>query len=308
MKNTVDCMQNQPLVSIIIPTYRRDLSLLNALKSLSSQTYSNIEVILIDDNCNKDWNLKVNWIVNQSLWIHQGNFVYIVNDKNRGSAKSRNIGIEKARGDYISFLDDDDIYMPDKIESQVKDMIKSKAEYSLTDLWLYNEKRELIEKRKRQSLKVDLTTKELLKIHFMYHLTGTNVLMFERKYLNKIGGFDSVDVGDEFYLMQKAIENEGKLSYLRGCSVISIIHYEKSGLSSGESKIKGEVELFKHKEKFFNIFDASTIRYIRMRHYAVLSFVELRRGNLKKFLVLAIKCFITSPISSFKLFLERKQK
>lgn len=291
------------IVSIIVATYRRDVALRNALESLINQSYKDIEIIVIDDNANIQWNNKVNKIINEFKLLHQ--IKYIVNEKNKGSAKTRNIGIENSNGEYITFLDDDDIYLPNKIENQLNHMIETDSDFSVTDLELLNESGKRIEKRTRNYIKNNITVDELLKYHLMYHITGTDTMMFKREYLINIGGFEPIDVGDEFYLMQKAIEKGGRFTYLKVCDVKAYVHTKTSGLSSGESKIKGENALFKYKKKYFNKIDKTTIRYIKMRHYAVLAFAEIRRKQYLDFTKYYIKAFISSPVGCIKLLINR---
>ena len=140
-------MNNNSLVSIVVATYKRDLSLRKALESLINQTYKNIEIIVVDDNSNEEWNKKVKEIIDD--FINKSNIIYIKNEKNKGSAQTRNIGIEKANGEYITFLDDDDIYLPNKILNQLNKMKEYDADFSVTDLELLSENGKIIEKRTR---------------------------------------------------------------------------------------------------------------------------------------------------------------
>lgn len=106
----------QELVTVIITTYKRSDVVERAIKSVLSQTYKNIEIIVVDDNANiLDERKKTAEIVKK-----YPNIVYIANVKNLGGALSRNEGIYKAKGKYIAFLDDDDEYREDKIEKQYK--------------------------------------------------------------------------------------------------------------------------------------------------------------------------------------------
>ena len=95
------------LVSVIIATYKRDISLKNAIESIMAQTYKKVEIIVVDDNGDEKWSYKVKEILDSINGIHP--IIYIKNEVNKGSAETRNIGIRAARGEYITFLDDDDI-------------------------------------------------------------------------------------------------------------------------------------------------------------------------------------------------------
>lgn len=298
--NTDIYLDKPPIVSIIVATYRRDSTLEKALLSLENQTYKNIEIVVVDDNADDFWNKKVSNIISSIRLKSTKPYIYMKNQSNKGSANTRNIGIKAATGQYVSFLDDDDIYLPNKINSQVEHMIEKKSDFSLTDLNLYNENDKLVEKRNRNYIK-EYDKESLLKYHLMYHMTGTDTMMFKKDYLLEIGGFPSIDIGDEFYLQLKAIDAGGKFSYLPECNVKAYVHTETEGLSSGESKVKGENALFEYKKTYFDKLDIQNIRYIKMRHYAVLAFAEVRRKNYLVFLKNAIYSFSSSPLECIRL-------
>lgn len=292
-----------PPVSVIVATYKRDISLKKALESLINQTYESVEIIVVDDNGEIEWNNRVENIIDKMSLLHS--ITYIRNETNRGSAETRNIGIRIATGKYITFLDDDDVYLPDKIKNQVKHMVEKNSDYSITDLHLYDEEDRLIEKRNREYIKKG-DMHSLLRYHLMYHITGTDTLMFKKEYLLRIEGFPQINVGDEFYLMQKAIESGGTFSYLPICDVKAYVHEEIDGLSSGESKIKGENELYVHKKKYFDLFSSKEIRYIRMRHFAVLAYAKIRIKDYKTGVRYALCSFVSSPMACLKLIYNRK--
>ncbi|WP_409438745.1 glycosyltransferase family 2 protein [Psychromonas sp. GE-S-Ul-11] len=95
-------------VSVILPTRDRGELFMNAINSILVQTYPNIEIIIVDDFSSTPPDLSE---LNTNIPIH-----YHRNKLNLGGAKSRNIGVGLARGDFICFLDDDDEYFPEKIE------------------------------------------------------------------------------------------------------------------------------------------------------------------------------------------------
>lgn len=292
-------IEKTPLVSIVIATYRRKESLERAIISAINQTYSNIEIIVVDDNSDVKWNKMVEEIIEKCKASTGTPIKYIKNNHNMGSARTRNTGIEKAKGEYITFLDDDDIYLPTKIQFQVRDMIMQNADYSITDLFLYYEDGALCEKRIRFYLERDCD--DLLLKHLKYHMTGTDTMMFTKDYLTKIGGFEPIDVGDEYYLMCKAILAGGKFVYIARSDIKAYVHTEENGLSSGESKINGENDLYKYKEAFFRSMPQKDIRYIKMRHHAVLAFANKRSGNVVAFLNEGIRSFLSSPLDCIRL-------
>lgn len=112
------------LVSVIITTYKRTEELRKALHSVYSQTYKSLEVIIVDDNIEEMYSEIVKKIILE--YSSKIKIIYVKNKKNLGGALSRNEGIKLANGEYISFLDDDDEYYPNKIEKQIDIFKKTK--------------------------------------------------------------------------------------------------------------------------------------------------------------------------------------
>ncbi len=267
-------------VSVIVPTYRRAESLGKALDSLGRQTCRDFEVLVVDDNGDSGWNETVCQIVTGFQHSYPAMAVQLlVNRENLGSARARNVGIAAAEGEYVTFLDDDDLYLEDKLKLQLQFMEKGGLDYSITDLNLYNSRDQLVQRRIHSHLQ-KASPQELHRYHLMHHMTGTDTLMFRREYLLGIGCFPFIDQGDEFHLMERAIAGGGQLGYLPECQVKAYVHTGEEGMSSGAGKLRGERALYAYKKIFFGQMDARTRRYIRMRHYAVMAFAQLRRGRL----------------------------
>ena len=109
---------NQPLVTVIIPSYNHERYISQSIESVISQSYKNLEIIVIDDG-SKDQSLK---IINDLA--DKYGFIVIARE-NRGVAKTLNEGIGLANGKYISFLASDDYYLPRRIENAVLQLEKS---------------------------------------------------------------------------------------------------------------------------------------------------------------------------------------
>lgn len=295
-----------PLVSIIIATYRRETELIRALDSVANLNYSNYEVVLVDDNDDSIWNKKVNQIVAEFCKINTKICVkYIANHPNLGSARTRNVGIDMAEGEYICFLDDDDIYLPERIANQLEPMMEVDADYSITDLALYNEKNKLVEVRKRDYIE-ETTSEKLLQYHLMYHMTGTDTLMFKKEYLNKIDKFDPIDVGDEFYLMSKAILEGGRFLYAPVCDMKAYIHSAGGGLSSGDAKIDGENQLYEYKKKYLVKLPKDVKKYIKMRHHLVLGLAYAKEKRWFRFIKEGVSAVLTDYKSCILVVMNRK--
>lgn len=101
----------QPLVSVVIPTYNRAHTIERAINGVRQQTYSNLEIIVVDDGSTDD---------TQSRLGRLGDGVRVFRQSNKGPAAARNRGIQEARGNIIAFQDSDDHWHPEKIERQVE--------------------------------------------------------------------------------------------------------------------------------------------------------------------------------------------
>lgn len=106
-------MEFSPKISIIIPVYNGSNYLAEAIDSALAQTYNNIEVIVVNDGSNDEGKT-------ESLAMSYGERIRYYHKENGGVATALNLGIEKADGDYISWLSHDDIYVPEKLERQIK--------------------------------------------------------------------------------------------------------------------------------------------------------------------------------------------
>jgi glycosyltransferase involved in cell wall biosynthesis len=118
----------KPLVSIIIPAYNCERWIGETIKSALQQTWQNIEIIVVDDGSN-DNTLKIA----QSFTSEK---LQVLKQENKGASAARNAGLRIAQGDYIQFLDADDLLAADKIEVQLKEANNFGSEYLYSASWV----------------------------------------------------------------------------------------------------------------------------------------------------------------------------
>jgi glycosyltransferase involved in cell wall biosynthesis len=124
----------EDLVSVIMPSYNTGKFIKESIESVQSQTYQNWELIIVDD-CSTD-NTKE--LVAQFA-EKDSRIKYECNPQNSGAAITRNNALRRAKGKWIAFLDSDDLWMPDKLEKQIKFMVKNDYYFSYTNYCEINE-------------------------------------------------------------------------------------------------------------------------------------------------------------------------
>jgi glycosyltransferase involved in cell wall biosynthesis len=125
---------NEPLVSVILPTYNRAYIISRAISSVLNQTYRNLELIVIDDGSTDNTKDVVKNFNDDRL-------KYINHKQNKGANAARNIGINYANGEYVAFQDSDDEWLPEKIEKQINVFKEAKTEVGVvyTSFWSIND-------------------------------------------------------------------------------------------------------------------------------------------------------------------------
>ena len=114
-------MEND-LISIVLPIYNVENYLERCIKSVISQTYKNLEIILVDDGSTDDCSKMCD------EWAEKDNRIVVVHKNNQGLGMARNTGIEYAKGRFICFFDSDDFIENDTIENVYKVITKENAE------------------------------------------------------------------------------------------------------------------------------------------------------------------------------------
>lgn len=120
-------MQDYGLVSIITPNWNCAKYICETIKSVQAQTYQNWEMIIVDD-CSTDNSEEV---VKPFLELDK-RIRFLKNVKNSGAAVSRNYALREAKGRWITFLDSDDLWLPEKLEKQLKFMVENGYKFSYT--------------------------------------------------------------------------------------------------------------------------------------------------------------------------------
>ena len=223
-------------ISVVIPSYNSRGGLARSVDSALKQTFHDIEIIVIDDN-NPDTEARRN--TESIMAAYQGNprVVYLKHEKNKNGAAARNTGIRAARGDYIAFLDDDDEWLPEKLEKQLA-YIQSHAEYDCVYcLSSMNGRTEYI---------IPYEDNAVVPLLMNRTKMVTSSLIFTKKSLLAIDGFDeSFRRHQDYELLVRFFTNGYKICCLR--EVLTTIR----GLGGNHLSIEDFALL---KERFLEVF------------------------------------------------------
>ena len=257
------------LVSIIIPTYNGSESILKAINSVLNQTYSKIEVIVVDDYSGDDTVRLVSKIKDERVKL-------LKHDENKGGSAARNTGTKASKGQYIAFLDDDDEWLPGKLENQIKHLEEKDSSLWKAVLCGHNiiskdHSRQVILK-KEGNLTLDILLMQL-------SLAAGTTLIIRRDVIDEIGLFD------ESYVRHQDLEF--LLRYLRefkiavvGEPLVNIYRYGSH--VSGDSLILIKKKFLKDFNKDIMKFGRKTSRKIFARHWLQVSKQYSLEGDVSK--------------------------
>jgi len=167
------------MVDVIIPTYKRSDMLERAVNSILEQTYKNVKVIVVDDNNPyTEWRRETKEIMKK--YDNDTRVLYICHEKNKNGSAARNTGLKYGNGDFVCFLDDDDYFLKNKVEKQIKYLLKESTKDACYCDYIKNGK------NIKLADKSDFTYDILLGLP----TPQTSGIMFRRSVIDRLDGFD----------------------------------------------------------------------------------------------------------------------
>jgi len=187
-------MRGRSLVSVVIPTFNRTQVTIAAVESVLAQTYPHLEVIVVDDGSTDGSADVIEQFVRQKTSERQQ--ILFVRQPNQGASVARNTGIENSRGEYIAFLDSDDLWTPEKLEWQFKalDRFNGESSVCVTDARLVNatgmdlSSFESAERGYKEDIGIERNASKLLAESFCGYWIST--LLARANTIREIGGFN----------------------------------------------------------------------------------------------------------------------
>lgn len=172
---------NCPLVTVVIPVYNRENTILRALNSVLQQTYTNMEVIVVDDG-------STDATVNLIKDCKDSRVSLICLSCNQGANYARNRGIEAANGQYIAFQDSDDEWLNDKLDKQISFMLERNLKASFSPYILYQGQHSQLMPHERQ--REHLQEADIVHTLQESNVVGTPTLIIKKEVIEQIGLFN----------------------------------------------------------------------------------------------------------------------
>lgn len=217
-------MNSNVLVSVVIPTYKRPDKLDVAIKSVLQQTYPNVEVIVVDDN---DPDTEGRRLTEEKMtqFDNEPRVRYIKHERNKNGSAARNTGARAAKGEYVAFLDDDDEYLPRKIETQLE-ALKGRDEewaccYSRSATRKAGGKAVKGHEHREGNLYLEALSRNL------WIASGSNLLVRKDAFFD-IDGFDESFIRNQDIEFLTRLLKKYKIAYAPYCGLIVNIHYNHS--------------------------------------------------------------------------------
>lgn len=212
-------MMGKGCISVIIPAYNREYMVGNAIESVLSQSYTNLELIVVDDGSTDDTRNVARSFADDRIRL--------IETDHRGAYVARNTGIENSRGEYIAFLDSDDVWLPGKLAKQMRVAERNDVAFVSTNGFM------LSEGEKGYRMEFMLSTgnndyrgkcyRELLKQNFI----STSSVMMSKSIFDDVGPFIAENRGRLDYEMWLRVAKKYEIDYISQPLFLYKVHADR---------------------------------------------------------------------------------
>lgn len=277
----------EPKVSVIIPTFKRADMLQTTIDILIGQLYKNIEIIVVDDN-NPDTSWRKETSDLMKKYKDEDRVIYIKHERNKNGSAARNTGFGISNGHFICFLDDDDLFYPEKITKQVKFLLEHRQFDACCCDYVKNSKQIVIPDKEDYS-------EDILLLNATPQTSG---IMFRRDAIVSLGGFDESYIRHQDYELLLRFFSSGMRM-----GKINEVLYERIVAENDNTPSGPKMELVKKKFlcqfdpiiKKQDIVDKNFRKKVYIRHYIQLLKCFIKSRNYFKALFYSLKAFFIKP-------------
>lgn len=278
------------LVSILMPVYNGSAFLDRSIGSVLKQSYANWEIIIVDDHSSDNSSEVV------KKYLNDKRIILKQNDCNKGIAASRNLALKQAKGDFIAILDQDDEWLPQKLEKQMRLFNSLDSTFGL----VYCNTKVQFENGHVQPFKKDIAPRQSIEENFkklyLTNYISSLTVVFRKECIQKVGYFnENIQWGGDDYDLWLRISAQYKFAFVD--EVLCIRHEHGKNFSHAKKKMMyGSLEtgneLIENKPERKTLLNQRTaLLYYR---YGI---ETLKTGPLTEGLNFVIKALFTSPIA-----------
>ncbi len=269
-------MSNYPLISVIIPTYGRAEMLGRAIESILKQTYSNIEVVVVNDNSKESTHYLATLAALRPY--ERDSRVKVISDgENVGGSLARNKGIKASSGEYISFLDDDDYYYRDKVEKQFADIVLQQSDVSVCGMDR-EINGEILSSKDGDAIVGDLPS------FIVRGRAFTPMIFLKKEVAEDVGGFTKAAQFQDHIFMIKILAKGFCVSTIKDRLFVHVVH-------DGERITKKNINLINYnvrrefENKHLHILSSSQRKQYNFNYYLINARFYRDTKNFKEFIL-----------------------
>lgn len=285
-----------PLVSVVIPTYKRPHRIEAAIESVKKQTFKNLEIIVVDDNDPDSIEREKTHLAVQK-YSNENNFSYITHEENKGGAFARNTGINASSGNFIAFLDDDDYWFPEKIEKQISIFESSSDQLGAVYCgnFITNDQGKVL-----HQVTPSLRGNILLPLLNGHSPNSTSLFLLRKSALVEAGGFDSNLKSFQDYDLWINMSQKFEFDYTEEPLVNFVRHNEDRVSINFENRFHALEYISKKWEKLLDQYGLKDrfYRYHASNIYVNAGEIEIEKGNYRMGLNLVLKSLVKKPFVS----------
>ena len=237
-------MTNSPLVSVIVATYNRAALLKETINSILSQTYPNIELIIVSDASTDNTDEIV-------LSYNDKRITYLRLSKNAGlPSKTRNKGLEIATGAYIAFCDDDDLWVPHKLEKQMRVIHLNHSELCFTNRTYIDKYSNGVSRRN-----ISIPTKATLSRLLLSNYVTLSSVLVKHDVMKRFEGFSTREefrIGEDYELWARMLAEGVKFCSVNENLVLYRVH-DHNVSKDLKAGTKGTIKVNRHLFQKYNL-------------------------------------------------------
>jgi glycosyltransferase involved in cell wall biosynthesis len=271
------------LISVVIPFHNRIDLTSKAVDSVFSQTYQEFEIILVNDGSTEALG-ELNRIKDARLQM--------LSQPNLGPASARNTGIKAAQGDFVAFLDSDDLFLPEKLERQIDiHFNKPDIAFSHTNYFLVDQEDEIL----RKVVTSEFTGKVIPRLYYDCPIAMPTV-MINRAYLTNENQFvEAYRISEDIIFYSRVIGNK-EISSLDE-PLTKVRSSETSANNLPAAQIIGARNILDYLSKY-HVLKGNQLRFVRSQLLANMAMNYLISRDFLGFIINAARAFSLSPLHS----------